>query len=131
MKASELRLGNYVIDNRARICQVTEINNDTSEIAYGFMAWPINGEGTTTTPHKPIPLTEQWLLDFGFKEGSNTEYTNNTYVKKGVSFWNKNRDFTCIVFETFRGLEINYVHQLQNLYHSLTGEELTIKEKVK
>ena len=72
---------------------------------------------------KPIPLTEEWLIKMGFK------YDNISYI---------NKDFYNIV-KTRRGFDfgfeyqdyntpIDYVHQLQNLYHSLTGSELTIKE---
>lgn len=31
------------------------------------------------------------------------------------------------VFGLLKGFKLKYVHQLQNLYHALTGEELEIK----
>lgn len=81
----------------------------------------------------PIPLTEQWVKDFGF------EYTNNGY------FWSIEYEDWEFVIRTFGKGEISdsvsitddgwdgqidpeciqYVHQLQNLYFCLCGEELS------
>jgi len=67
---------------------------------------------------EPIPLTEEWLLNFGYtKEDSN--FWNLGHIvweyDGGVFICNKN------------GITLKYVHQLQNLYFALTGRELTIK----
>lgn len=80
----------------------------------------------------PIPLTEEWLLKFGFTfkrtDKSNT-YTlgsfRASYVTEG-RFKNK-RYLTygnALTFEDFWNCK--YVHQLQNLHYSLCGEELEI-----
>lgn len=113
MKPNELRIGNYYYwgqDNE--ILQVTLF--DFYELYTGeenIDSW------------KPIPLTEEWLLKFGFK-----------YNKKEMGFLKDNfhievRGYGCPVFvyPTFHLTDIKHVHQLQNLYFSLTGEELTIK----
>jgi hypothetical protein len=73
----------------------------------------------------PIPITEEWLLKFGFEEQMRWTYKINLngnlnlvyYVgEKGVSINNKQySDFQC-----------TYTHQLQNIYFSLTGKELTL-----
>jgi len=71
---------------------------------------------------EPIPLTEEWLLKFGFeiKQG-----------RFGNEYWGKINLYTSsdkkIVF-CFDGYlkGIKYVHQLQNLYFALTGNELTL-----
>ena len=67
----------------------------------------------------PIPLTEEWLLRFGFKQGT----LKNCYFKS----WGDNGVET-VVFEyhykggfeyeigEHRHKTIQYVHQLQNLY---------------
>ena len=62
--------------------------------------------------YKPIPLTEEWLVKLKMEHNESLTKGNGTY-------W-----FTLITPHT----PITYVHQLQNLYHALTGEELTIKE---
>lgn len=53
---------------------------------------------------KPIPLTEEWLLRFKFN--------NNHWATK----W--------ILEDMPIPTGIEYVHQLQNLYHALTGSDL-------
>lgn len=77
--------------------------------------------------HKPIPLTEEWLTRFGFDE---TGYMN---IKSG-GIIQVTMNFIGSVMYSINGShwvdisDCRYVHQLQNLYHALTGEELTIKE---
>lgn len=62
---------------------------------------------------KLIPLTEEWLVKLW------PEYKDYGIKNNGDSVW--------FEYTSERYIEINHVHQLQNLYHSLTGEELTIK----
>jgi hypothetical protein len=71
--------------------------------------------------HKPIPLTEEWLLKFGFEKRE-----SGHFIKDGIVLY-PIRDLY------FRGnlfikADIKNVHQLQNLYFALTGKELTISE---
>lgn len=65
-----------------------------------------------------IPLTEEWLLNFG-------------YTKEDSNFWNLGHivwEYDGGVFICDKnGITLKYVHQLQNLYFALTGRELTIK----
>jgi hypothetical protein len=83
---------------------------------------------------KPIPLTEEWLLKFGFEiddvwisKIKNIEYNrmigidliNNHIFLAQYDSHNKFRD----VFIS----KCDYVHQLQNLYFALTGNELTMQ----
>ena len=74
---------------------------------------------------EPIPLTEEWLLKFGFKEDGH--YNS---AKRWMGIFNQpliqcNGYFT---IPNYFSTEIKYVHTLQNLYFALTCEELTIKE---
>lgn len=64
---------------------------------------------------KPIPITEEWLLKFGF-EKDNMYWIDDTnigftFYKNGKIEWNQPK-------------HIKYVHELQNLYFALTGKEL-------
>lgn len=73
---------------------------------------------------KPIPLTEEWLLKFGFVKVNDNMYRLNGY---SVIYWNNGwHEFA------YNGFIISnicrYVHTLQNLYFCLTGEELKLKE---
>lgn len=81
----------------------------------------------------PIQLTEEWLLKFGFqlltekRVGTKySEYGNGQihYEKRFNLAKHSEKDY----WYCLRGsVKIQYVHQLQNLYFALTGEELTIK----
>ncbi len=78
-----------------------------------------------TTKLNYIPLTEEWLAKLGFEK---IENPNNT----GTFLWTINEigfiqsdKFYCASIDSL--IEIQYVHQLQNLYFALTGEELTLK----
>ena len=85
---------------------------------------------------EPIPLTEDWLLKMGFKKASDNcyikTYPNNCdfilfdwLTPIAVSNGFKEGDYYYFFHRTAH--TIRYVHQLQNLYFSLTGNELTIK----
>ncbi len=78
----------------------------------------------------PIPLTEEWLVSCGFKRD---EYS--LFVKEGFLFsleFNQHNPVILSVMD-YRSrpnkiTSLSFVHQLQNLFFALTGEELTIKE---
>ena len=76
--------------------------------------------------YKPIPLTEEWLLKFGFYKRAEHSFD---FWKN--SMWKleeyKNKEYYLLYHcsEEVDCTMIKYVHQLQNLYFALTGEELT------
>lgn len=141
MKANELRIGNFVqaifhdknseIKNFYNVCKICNISEQ------GISANRVFPDDSTsyTGSFEPIPLTEEWLLKFGFENhiiNEHTIYQNNW--KKGflTILWRKYG--TYYDFSTGRFIigSISFVHQLQNLYFALTGEELTIdKEETK
>lgn len=69
---------------------------------------------------EPIPLTEEWLIKFGF-ENSNMGFSAD-YSKDNIEL-----NFVNGLYEYGDYCKIEYVHKLQNLYFALTGEELTLK----
>lgn len=122
MKANELRVGNYII-----------INTGTNEpFCMDYDAMHDTFLDDDWEDLQPIILTEEWLINFGFKMV--------VLNAEGLAEWNEWRikDFeifstgsheSCkndLCFGTF-DFKVKYVHQLQNLYFALTGEELTIK----
>jgi hypothetical protein len=80
---------------------------------------------------KPIPLTEEWIIKFGFdidggmgfKSPHNTSHWHFS-IRNGFipSIWAS----SVILSDGYKGCK--YVHQLQNLYFALTNEELIIKQ---
>ena len=134
MNANELRLGNWVLDSEGR--QPTQV-------------MPSDFSITICTYLEPIPLTEEWLEKFGYineygefrKSMPNPfdRYYSRTKFTSLIQF-EDDSDFGAMIIEekslkykedsnsSFAPVKIQYVHQLQNLYFALTGEELTIKE---
>lgn len=88
---------------------------------------------------EPIPLTPEILEAAGFKEYSGKhfdgwahygEYKGNSPFEDGfvatLVIDDRNRPRTEIQ-ELIIGRQLQYLHQLQNLYFALTGQELEIK----
>lgn len=114
MKAQELRIGNYYLQD----CLGGEISQIKAKDILELYDDPLEDY------YKPILLTEEWLLKFGFeKKGINRPKWTFWKIdlvedKKGIYSFDESRIY----------IDIQYVHQLQNLYFALTGEELTIKQ---
>lgn len=85
--------------------------------------------GIINSKHKPfINLTEKWLIDFGFERNENSNKQPNwIWCKKGEIWLYQDWKTKSFVFNSHlkSNSTIKYVHQLQDLYFSLTGEDLT------
>ena len=131
MKASELRLGNRVYWESAP----GVLNAEKLSIA-DWVAIAEEAEGSQH--YKPIPITEEWLLKFGFEPYSNglgLKLTNLNGFERTLRVVDlkyvclDDHDPNLIAEDGEAGLcGIKYIHQLQNLYFALTGEELIIKD---
>jgi hypothetical protein len=123
MNVQELRIGNLIHYSGSYL---TEDNNEFNESLAAYLLL-VRDEWDFV---KPIPLTEEWLLKFGFEQASDywTEPGNGCFElgkqKEGWVYCVNTREYD--VSEP-----IQYVHQLQNLFYAVTGRELTIKETVK
>jgi hypothetical protein len=78
---------------------------------------------TDFTKTKPIELTEDILIKCGFVEVIN----NFEWDLPDHSFPVKRKRGTNHFKALYQGVEIKYLHQLQNLYFALKGEELNIE----
>ena len=124
MKTNELRIGNYLNGKQGHVI-VTEIRTNNSVKIHDNTSSFYVGICLT-----PIPLTKEWLLKLGFEY---SKFYNNYKVKAGQYFnsvryddedyeWcynNDSSDAGCYYVTS-----IKYVHELQNLYFALNGEEL-------
>jgi hypothetical protein len=120
MNNTEIRIGNIIKRNGL----IVTVDEQTF--------WDMKNNPQLYTP---FPLNEGWLLKFGFeKEGSEWKLFPCAEVQiivfnekgyNGVMFYTRtiHTDYTPIYCES----HINYAHQLQNLYFSITGKELKIK----
>lgn len=141
MKASELRIGNLV-----------KINNDLLPETHGktYIVYKLqktfdfdfpSSTGIVSVTDKvntytqfdefiaPIPLTEEWLLRFGFekKDSDVTRYEKRELMMEYI--FGKWYARLCVNYQdSVLVTKVEYVHQLQNLVFALTGEELTLKD---
>ena len=110
MKGKELRIGNYVqADGYYPYADIDGIEKEMVRIGT---------DSFTYEAIEPIKLTEEWFLRLGFVDGQ----------KNGLKLIRINEFYYMCYVKESRGLDIDlkYVHQLQNLYFALTGEELSI-----
>ena len=72
---------------------------------------------------KPIPLTEDWILKFGFNKYGEWFIINNMFAPY-INISIKHNKTTIGDNEEYDIEMIKYVHDLQNLYFALTRKEL-------
>lgn len=143
MEAKELRIGNFVTyDNKHNIpIEIRGLHTEGVDTGYRKL---LNYDQIF-----PIPLTEEWLLKFGFKieRWKRIGHLDKIEIIEGYVFdniWcfipykhNRLRFFgrrvlrdvekDLWIFEGREGCHV-YVHQFQNLMFALTCEEITIKD---
>ena len=134
MEPTELRKGNCILnkDNEPDIVGGIwyELSDNIDEWDY-YIQCGLNHLDYPISDIKPIPLTDEWLKNFGFEK-------REKYVGHGINDllyeWSLNgytfsedvygKWFLCgYNWNTER---MSYVHQLQNIYFALSGEELSL-----
>lgn len=134
----ELRIGNIIrmegiqndIDNKAFV--VTGMG-PTGDTIWGKYKFPNNNDpGVMDSNEVPayqrfcegMPITEEWLTKFGFKEWSEgnwkIEVENANVDFEEINYYLPYKSLNVHIGE----LEMKYVHQLQNIYYIFTGKEL-------
>ena len=73
---------------------------------------------------QPIPITEEWLLKFGFEKKEFDYFILNYGDNECYFSYKRNNLELCRNIQTTASAKIKSLHQLQNLYFALTGEEL-------
>ena len=139
MRSNELRIGNWVW-------------NDVQKMPYQVDGnliglYHCREKAGVEICLSPVLLTEEWLIKFGLYNNLKLNYNK----RQGVEYrFSKKKLGTYIIKRYYNNslynmqfvyddkhnnipneqiwVNIKYVHQLQNLYFALTGEELTIKE---
>jgi hypothetical protein len=126
MKASDLRIGNWIIDYEAEPNKTIYWQVETIEYLNTTLGVRFRNKSSWTCEEfiEPIPLTEEWLLKFGGRKTIVEDYPIYFVNPFDIEFY-KNESVVLISGNT--EVKIKYVHQLQNLYFALTGEELTFK----
>lgn len=139
MKASEFRIGNLVLCNN-EVKEVYEFNHNLTLITFKEGRTGTYSPGLGNFKLNPIPLTKEWIEKLGgyyANQGCAYDYffdinkdDRSTTLLLISEKWNRNA--VIILREGDEELcthlmVVNYVHELQNLYFALTGNELTIK----
>ena len=121
IKANELRFGNWINYRNIQI-PVTMIGQYGIQSKNGYKL--INAK-FVTTDLTPIPLTPEILEACGFEEQENGWHKLNIcehYIN--LFFESLAKAELSISGLGMKMPHIRHLHQLQNLYHALTGEEL-------
>jgi len=109
MRVQELRIGNLFIESISnQIIEVIGLEKEKIKFTGIFVGkWQ----------SKPIPLTKEWLIKFGW------EYNpiSNEYHGNGMILHNHSS------YISWGVIKLYYVHKLQNLYFELKDEELIYK----
>lgn len=137
IKSNELRIGN-IVNHIYDTIQIESVSGDGVNLSAADMGGGPYIEEIDCKDIEPIPLTSEWLEKFGFVESKSYDSKQRNFRKEGfdqladyggqiiilpeVGF----ASLSCGYYEN--QIDCPYVHQLQNLYFALTGEELTIKE---
>lgn len=127
MEAKELRSGNFIIGTYENEDDY-KIHETICEFKFydcydNFYHVESKDNICDFTGFKPIPLTEEWLLKFKFKQ-TNEDNDIKWFTKKRLDIVIGEVNF--IVFDHLVLKHIKYVHQFQNLYFSIIGKELTL-----
>ena len=127
IKANELRIGNKLnfLGDVVTFKNITEIREDG-------IFWIKTFEPKIESKNfhfKPIEITEEWLLKFGFKNKNG----QNRYELKHIGMVLLNDSVCVTMYDAYNEVDnslvlLNYIHQLQNLYFALVGSELQLLE---
>jgi len=126
MKASEFRIGNLIYDfDEHTFYPIEEIKKNSQ----GNMCVIYRNGSFMSTDPIPMKLTEEWLLKFGFEYHHDTPHPNRVFRKNwDEGFFELEEIISFYYGGNFTSVNVNHVHQLQNLFFALTGGELKIKE---
>jgi hypothetical protein len=121
MKASELRIGNTI-----RYTHDTDLND---KLRGTFLTIDIDTLtyleiGDRPDFYEPIPLTPAILEKCGFvRDRNGFALSDKMSLSLSVT---KDGEYLACWLDKSLGITVENVHQLQNLYFALTGEELTV-----
>lgn len=123
MKPQDLRIGNLLIDSLThsllKVSDISETGFTTIVIDRSKFPLP---DGWSAMP---VLLTEEWLLKCGYFKREGVDYVLNVMALKMISRFQSNICYSELG-GIYLGDHVKYVHQLQNLYKWVTGNELII-----
>lgn len=128
MKASELRIGNWV----ALFPLTFKIETISRDLIH------VDNKGSYAPLHiekaEPIPLTEEWLVKFGFEfdENKGGEHEGQKFEDRPLWYLKRPDDSRfCVYLDSktcYVSIPCEFVHELQNAFFTVERQELTINE---
>lgn len=123
IQKNDLRIGNLVqYDDGTKVIVDSIYHNDI-----GVEGFP---QPLSLTVILPIPLTPEILEKAGWKWLTEGQYYYPPFIKEIQNFsmilWQDDEGCFCFSIYDMLTKRVPYVHTLQNLFHSLTGQELNI-----
>lgn len=125
MKANELRINNYVYP-------FDDINYVDCKILFRDSILVSAKDLDDTSNLYPIPLTDEWILRFEEFNETDKEGTPCFFNGDNIMLFDRKGYFDAYLHSEYNGnvffaTRLFYVHQLQNLYHSIEKQDLTIR----
>ncbi len=118
MKATELRIGNWIsLDGKP--VMVAAIQKDPAVIEYDIHYWPENSPLTKVekaSRFEPLEFTQEMFNKLG------VNYLERNQLATG---WRITLTVKHTKFDLVISWELEHIHQLQNLYHALSGADLS------
>lgn len=117
MEATQLRIGNYILDKENEVRQVVELSRTLVRTSCDRIL--------LVSEVNPIPITEEILLKCGFEQKDHLfrlHLVNSIHIEYNSEC---NLYYFDIYMNTCR-VELQYLHELQNIYQSITFKELEI-----
>lgn len=133
INTSELRRDNIVgftIHDKIIPCPVIEITEKSIYVEYRGLPMLIFEKDAD-----PIPVSQKWLLKFDFikQDVGKETFFMSPIAAGGILFGYRDANPSeCSLFQwkqemPLAACQIQYVHQLQNLFYAISTRELTIK----
>jgi len=119
MKATELRIGNFVLGTFDTPATIESDDFERLEEEKNYC--------------RPVPITEGWLFKLGFKRDENKPFyyikIEEYNIELTANAFSNHEDgeyyVSIVAYNNKCTFKKRYVHQLQNLYFALTDKELT------
>lgn len=124
----ELRIGNLILKH---VINLNDLDKSDDQIFTVNARELYDGENYKQNWNaKPIPITTEWLERMGFEKNLTPHYIEWKFINDIFYSYMVGTELRWFS-KTLPNIDkITYVHQLQNLYFTLTGIELEIKPKL-